>query len=124
VDWLLILLACLVPLDVGVRRVQLDWAVICGWFRRKSKAESTETLGALLRLKEKVRETTAGRPTATVTSSPVAPRPSPQQTTPAKPAVTVTEPAPDPESPDSTTERLLAMKRKRQQGGKNDDTKP
>jgi len=32
VDLLLILLACLIPLDVGVRRVQLDWSVIRGWF--------------------------------------------------------------------------------------------
>ena len=37
-DWLLIAVACLIPLDVAVRRVQLDWALFAGLFR-------TEKLG-------------------------------------------------------------------------------
>jgi uncharacterized membrane protein len=122
VDWLLILLACLIPLDVGVRRVQLDWSVVRGWFAAGKKTESTETLGALLRLKEKVRETTdAGRKPTPVSSSPASARPMPQS----KPAgkSSVAEAAPEQESPASTTERLLAMKRKRQQQEKTDDTK-
>jgi len=76
----------------------------------------------LLRLKEKVRETTdAGRKPTPVSSSPASARPMPQS----KPAgkSSVAEAAPEQESPASTTERLLAMKRKRQQQEKTDDTK-
>jgi hypothetical protein len=123
VNLLLILLACLSPIDVGVRRVQLDWSVIRGWFGGGKKAESTETLGALLRLKEKVRETTdAGRKPAPVISPSSSARPGPQ-TKPA-PKSAVAEAAAEPEPPASTTGRLLAMKRKRQQEDKNNDTKP
>jgi uncharacterized membrane protein len=122
VSLLLILLACLIPLDVGVRRVQLDWSVVRGWFGAGKKTESTETLGALLRLKEKVRETTvAERKTAPVISTPASSRPAPQSALIRKSAVT--EAASEQESPASTTERLLSMKRKRQQGEKDNDTK-
>jgi hypothetical protein len=124
VNLLLILLACLIPLDVGVRRVQLDWSVIRGWFGGAKRMESTETLGALLRLKEKVRETTGGGTGA----PPIRLKTEPQRTggtpAPRPPKSVATEAAPDPESPASTTERLLAMKRKRQQGDNNHDTKP
>ena len=34
-DWLLIAVACLIPLDVAVRRVQLDWALVRGLFKRE-----------------------------------------------------------------------------------------
>src|SRR5581483_5774505 len=121
VDWLLVLLACLIPLDVGVRRGQLDWRVVRGWFVRNKKSESTETLGALLKLKEKVRETTeAGRKPAPFISKSVPIRTAPAAEPKKSP---VAEAAPEPESPATTTERLLAMKRKRQQGEKSDDTK-
>jgi uncharacterized membrane protein/Mg-chelatase subunit ChlD len=123
VNVLLILLACMIPVDVGLRRVQVDWSVVRGWFGARRKAESTETLGALLRLKEKVRETTdAGRPPAQVVSSPAAQRPVPPAGAVRK--TVVKSAAPEPESPASTTERLLAMKRKRDAGDKNTDTKP
>jgi Ca-activated chloride channel homolog len=126
VDWLLVLLACLIPLDVGVRRVQLDWSVIRGWFVRSRKTESTETLGALLKLKEKVRETTeAGRkilPAETPLTRPSATLSPPKRGErrgegPSSKSVAAGA-APEPETPESTTERLLAMKRKRQQGEK------
>src|SRR5262249_19490502 len=82
-DMLLMLLACLIPLDVGIRRVQLDWSVVRGWFGAGKKTESTATLGALLRLKEKVRETTNVGPKGTpVRLPPSSPRPA----QPAKPA--------------------------------------
>jgi len=130
VDWLLILLACLIPLDVGVRRVQLDWSVVRGWFGAGKKAESTETLGALLKLKEKVRLTTdaerkpsgAGfQPALSPTGS--EPLVTSRQDARSTSKSVATKPAPEQESPASTTERLLAMKRKRQQGDKNNDTK-
>jgi Ca-activated chloride channel homolog len=119
VDWLLILLACLVPVDVGVRRVQLDWSAVRGWFTRKQKTESTETLGALLGRKERVRETIeAGRSRTPIISPPSARQAPPK--TPEKPEAPKTPP--QPETSASTTERLLAMKRKRQQDNL-DDTK-
>jgi hypothetical protein len=119
---MLILLACLIPVDVGVRRVQLDWSVIRGWFTRSQKTESTETLGALLRRKGEVRETTGTvRTTIAVSRPPARPAPSSETVRPAKPAAPKT--APEPETPSSTTERLLAMKRKRQQQDDNNDTK-
>jgi uncharacterized membrane protein len=122
-DLLLVLLACLIPLDVGIRRVQLDWSVVRGWFGAGRKTESTETLGALLRLKEKVRETTdAGRKGAPVKFPTAPPRTAPPSAPAAKPAAT--EAASEQEPPQSTTGRLLAIKRKRQQGEKSDDTKP
>ncbi|HEX9046911.1 MAG TPA: glutamine amidotransferase, partial [Verrucomicrobiae bacterium] len=122
VDWLLVLLACLIPLDVGVRRVQLDWSVIRGWFGVGRKTESTETLGALLRRKETVRQTTDAE------RKPLPAMPSRTTAAPGRPSAPVektsaNQPAPEPEAPASTTERLLAMKRKRQQDEKNDDTK-
>jgi hypothetical protein len=49
-DWFLIALACLLPLDVAARRVQIDWARLVPW-KRKRPVESTQTMGALLRKK-------------------------------------------------------------------------
>ncbi len=122
VEFLLMLLAILIPLDVGIRRVQLDWSVIRGWFGRDRKTESTETLGALLKLKEKVRQTTDAERRGPVTLPPGSPRPA--QPTAAKPKSAAPEAPPEPEVPTTTTERLLAMKRKRQKDDKSDDTKP
>ena len=114
-DWFLIVLACLIPLDVALRRVQLDWLVIRGWFGFGKKRESTATMGALLERKKQVATTTtpAERPKPIIlptqtTSVPKATAPAPQK--PSEPAST--------ETPQSTTERLLARKRKRQEDDK------
>jgi uncharacterized membrane protein len=124
VDWLLVLLACLIPVDVGVRRVQLDWSVMRGWVARSKKTESTETLGALLKLKEKVRETTSGGAGVPPVRFKTEPKRTGGTSAPLPPKKSaVAEAAPEPETPSSTTERLLAMKRKRQQQDKTDDTK-
>jgi uncharacterized membrane protein/Mg-chelatase subunit ChlD len=123
VDLLLILLACMIPLDVGVRRVQLDWNVVRGWFGASRKMESTETLGALLRLKEKVRETTSSGTGVSPVRLKTAPKHTGETPVPLTPKSVVAETAPEQESPASTTGRLLAMKRKRQQGEKDNDTK-
>jgi hypothetical protein len=54
-DWFLVALAILVPLDVAVRRVQLDWFVIQRWLGLGRHAgPSTETMGALLERKQAV----------------------------------------------------------------------
>jgi hypothetical protein len=115
IDWFLIALACLVPLDVGVRRIQLDWLVVRGWFVRESKRESEKTLGALLERKKSIeqerKEEKARRPVV------VAPR----REAPAVPApdVGARHAVPDePEKPEqlpadtSTTGRLRELKKK------------
>lgn len=52
-DLFLVVLACLIPFDVGVRRIQLDWGLILGWLRIGRKIGSSgETLEALLRRKK------------------------------------------------------------------------
>ncbi len=127
-DWFLIGLAIAIPLDVGVRRVQIDkYALksLLGLNRRRG--DSTETMSALLQRKKEVgtaldaqREsskpaaraaTAAPRPATPMldkprdTGSPQSQRPVPKE--PEKPAPT--HPA------DGTTGRLLEMKRRRQQ---------
>ena len=116
-DWFLIALACLIPLDVGLRRVQLDWLVIKGWFGFGKKSGSTETMGALLQRKKEVQAAImpAERPKPVIlptkpTGAQPAAAPKPQP----KPA----EP-PSTDEPQSTTERLLARKKKRQQDDQN-----
>ncbi|WP_432798815.1 glutamine amidotransferase [Poriferisphaera sp. WC338] len=54
-DWFLIVLACLVPLDVAFRRVQLDWTVVRGWIGLGREREvSRETFSTLLSRKKDV----------------------------------------------------------------------
>lgn len=119
IDWFLILLACLVPLDVAVRRVQLDWSVIRAWFLGRRRADSTETMGALLERKQKGK-TTREQPREEK-PKPLEPAPRPVPTAPPKPvsAPPTASPKPEVSKPEdgaqSTTERLLARKRKRQQ---------
>ena len=117
-DWFLLALAILVPLDVGIRRVQLDWALIAGWFRRRERESSGETFGALLQRKQQVKETLEAprgeRPPPVrlpVRTKPAA-NPTPGAPQAARPASGAGD---DPKKPVSTTERLLARKRKRQE---------
>ena len=118
-DLFLILLACLIPLDVGIRRIQLDWAAIRDFrFRRKTES-SGETMGALLQRKQQVQTTLqterAERPAPVILPSRPAQKPPPISSPqpPAKPAESAS-----PDDPQSTTERLLARKRQRQDDGK------
>ena len=58
-DWFLIALACLVPLDVALRRVQVDLTFVKGWFAPTYRS-GDETTSHLLKHKQKVgRELTA-----------------------------------------------------------------
>jgi uncharacterized membrane protein/Mg-chelatase subunit ChlD len=124
-DWFLLALCIMIPLDVGVRRVQLDWDLILSWFRPRKAAASGETMGALLQrkaqVKEQIEETRGERP---VVPPPLRPPTIPRPTTrPASPPSVQPKPAEskpateDPDLPQSTTERLLARKRKRHDGG-------
>ena len=125
-DWFLVILACLVPLDVGVRRIQIDLYVIKGWLGiGQKRGASTQTMGALLERKQAVgtelearrRETPLPTETLRQLAKPQA-RGDRLQTRPppgspgAPPAGA--KPAQD-EKPTTTTERLLKLKRKRQQ---------
>jgi hypothetical protein len=106
-DWFLLALCILVPLDVGVRRVQFDWEAIRAWLRPRRGEEGAETMGALLQRKAQVKEQRAERPPPVPTVR--VPKPTP------RPASSVPEPkVEEPAEPQSTTERLLARKRKRQ----------
>ena len=111
-DWFIIVLACLLPLDVAMRRVQLDWIVIRGWFGFGKKVEdSSETMGALLGRKRRV-QTALEQPAEPRPTTPVSPK------SPAKPSTPATPPpaTDDASTPLSTTERLLERKRRRQEG--------
>ncbi len=113
--WFLWVLACLIPLDVAVRRVQLDWRLVAGWFGSRRAKESTATLGALLKRKQDVDTTLAAGKDAAARPVVAARR---QRRAAAK--RTVRPPTPPPleappereEEPETTTGRLLARKRK------------
>jgi len=60
VDWLLVLLALLIPFDVAMRRVQIDWQVVRGWFGSRRAAPSAETMGSLLKAKQAARDAMKG----------------------------------------------------------------
>ena len=129
-DWYLMVLACLLPLDVAIRRVQLDLGWVKNLFRRH-KRESTATIGAVLARTGQVRsslntqrdpntaasrsEPATGRPMATRLSAqrPPAATPVTHDAKLSQPSV----PAPSASGDGGTTSRLLAMKKKREQDG-------
>lgn len=120
-DWLLIALGCLVPLDVGIRRVQLDWEAIRKWFRSDRKKESDQTMGQLLARKKEVGDILKGQRERPLEppSTPTFPAAPPKRSTPpptTKPASSEQKPPP-PGDQSSTTSRLLDMKRRRDQDG-------
>ena len=113
----LFILAFLIPLDVGIRRVQIDFSLLMSMLKRKTGTmhESTQTLGSLLRRKKDVDEKIAGDNIPRKVSPP----PVKKYTTPATPPKQ--EPKPETAEKDkqgedqqveSTTERLLSRKRK------------
>lgn len=122
-DWFLIALMALVPLDVAIRRVQIDFALIRSWFTLR-QGPSTETMGALLKRKQAVASTFEAQKAEIPLSPqkarpPLVPKPGPKP--PAGPTTTSSPPSPPPpdaEAKDgSTTSRLLDRKRRRQQEG-------
>lgn len=118
-DWFLMALACMIPVDVAIRRVQIDLSWVRSLFRKEEQKETTATMGALLEKSQAVRTamessqpTSATRPQRQQPRAPLPTKP----TEAAKPAKA--KPAPQAEAPPaddegSTTSRLLAMKRKR-----------
>ncbi len=129
-DWYLMVLACLLPLDVAIRRVQMDLAWVKNLFRR-DRRESTGTMGALLARTGAVRDSlnsqrdpsTSGPRSEPATGRPMVARQTPQRPSSAAPEKTEIKssepsvPVPPVSSDGGTTSRLLAMKKKREQDG-------
>ena len=118
--WFLIALVCLIPLDVGVRRIQLDLQVIRKWIGLGSAGQASgETFAALLKRKEQI-EFTAGETRAreavrqpaqaAYEKGPV--RAHPDTALEATPDRDVGKDTRSEAPPPSTTERLLARKKK------------
>jgi uncharacterized membrane protein len=116
-DWFLWALAILVPLDVGVRRIQLDLYVIKGWLGldKRGAGESTETMGALLKRKKDIDQSLEDRreegPARLVLPArPAEKKPRRERSPdPAKPK------GPDLALDETTTGRLLALKKRREE---------
>ena len=114
VDWFLIFLACLLPLDVAARRIQIDWAVVGGWFSGR-KRESTKTLGSLLERKKEVASTIPSKPSRPQRPATTVVRSSQRESTRPPPGGEGSTPAtssPSEGTDSSTAGRLLARKRK------------
>ena len=116
-DWFLIALACLLPLDVAIRRVQIDWSVVRGWFGLDRQEQQSGTMGTLLARKRSLddelkRPTVRTQPTARPEAA-YERRPVPKRTKPVR-SKTATRPATDEEEQKSTTSRLLELKKRRQ----------
>lgn len=118
-DWFLLALAILIPLDVAIRRIQIDVVAIWKALTLQRRAPSTATMGALLQTKKSVSAALKSKRE----ERPLPPQSSgvPPRST-SKPSTSVVKPqtpaAPEqpqaaPGSPTSTTEKLLALKRKR-----------
>ena len=124
-DWFLVLLACLIPLDVAARRVQIDWPAVWQALGFGKRADSTETMGALLARKQSVAESLRQRQEEkTLPTSGTSAAYMQGQSTDKAPGKSATPPKPTSSAPPksdggdtSTTSRLLDMKRKRQQDG-------
>ncbi len=109
-DLFLLLLACLVPLDVGVRRVQLDWTLIRGWLGVvRRRGPSGKTFEALLKRKKSIEFLSPDEERRIR-----AERASGQQRPPEPPEQKREEPPPGEGA--STTARLLDLKKKWKKG--------
>jgi uncharacterized membrane protein len=99
-DWFLLGLACLVPLDVGLRRIQLDWQVVRSWLPwSQQTGDSTVVMGTLLKRKRDVdaRWAHAGTGRQKLT---------PASQLPHRPASTGSSDVPATESPPTAGERV------------------
>lgn len=114
-DWFLIALSLLLLLDVGIRRIQIDLSVILSAFRRKKEA-SGETLGALLRLKERIKFTAQKKEEKELSAPPPVKPPASgvKEKAPTGEAAKAKEPQEEEgkKEPLSTTQRLLERKKK------------
>ena len=124
-DWFLMVLACMIPLDVAIRRVQLDFSWLKRMFSSRKK-ESTSTMGALLQTAESVRASMTEKRDGGVFPAKPVERPFQPRAAPPKPIqktdntseASAESDSTQPETPTdngNTTSRLLAMKRRREE---------
>lgn len=134
-DWFLMALACMIPLDVAIRRVQLDFSWLKKMFSRQQSTESTATMGALLQKAQSVRSSIREKSEESPAKNRPAERPmTPRATPPQRPTRAEdiskqqkdkqsSQPTPEQDQPTDgggTTSRLLAMKRRRDEETKDD----
>jgi Ca-activated chloride channel homolog len=123
-DYFMLIIACLIPLDVAVRRIQIDLFAIRQLFKskEKKKAPSSSTMGALLQRKQDVDEKIDAQRDEPQRFPNRPAFPVPQGKRSARPASDTNKPKP--KTPDKqpqasgTTEtmsKLLAIKRRRQE---------
>ena len=126
-DWLLISLVILLPIDVAVRRVHIDWLLVRGLlFRNRDEQNQQTTLGSLLETKQQtVAQFDAARTAST--THPQTDNASPAQ--PARPAhqlpairSTLEASSKKTGQPDTTLAKLLAIKRQQKDDGDNEST--
>jgi hypothetical protein len=123
-DLLLLVICCLIPIDVGVRRIDLDLAVIGRWLGLgRQESTSQPTLGALLARKQALAGELAEKEQAQPEESQAASRAVARRRRRPEPQPQVDKTPDDSKAGLSTTERLLAMKRRRQlrSRGESDD---
>ena len=124
-DWFLVALACLLPLDIAIRRIQIDWAALRDFVRRPSTAQADQTMDRLLKRQRDSRESDAV--TTATSARPFIPRPAAQRPISSLPSIPggtarpeKTQPKPTAQPPakggaeqSSTMGRLLERKRRR-----------
>lgn len=121
IDTWLILLAVLIPLDVALRRVQIDWRLLRSWFVRDPQMSnvSSATMSALLQRRQSVQSQIQSRRTTTPPFPETRIRPVSGSTDVPKPPSTPTvsqgesSPLPKPSTETGTTGRLRDLKRRR-----------
>lgn len=131
-DWLLITLAILLPIDVAVRRVHIDWFAVRNLLsRNRARGDQTTTLESLLQVRQETiarfdaaDSEAAARETGSKDDRPLRAPTSVPGRTPAEPSNQTTGRPTDRPSVSATGERqgttlaqLLAIKRQRQQEG-------
>lgn len=126
-DWFLMALCFLVPLDVAIRRIQIDWTRVMQAMGLEKVSVSTATMGTLLARKQEISSQLQGqrpvRPTVSLNPTPTflnQAAPAPERVVAPKPpsmSSPSASPSHAPVEDTSTTSRLLDMKRRRQQDG-------
>ena len=111
-DWFLLTLACLVPLDVAVRRVQIDMQLIRDWLQlSRTRQPSDEVFSKLLRRKRTMDDTLHPHDDQLVAARQQQ-KEVPEADEPTTPAQNPEAEAAPPPPEVSTTERLLATRRR------------
>ncbi len=126
-DAWLIVLACLIPFDVALRRIQIDWLLLRSWFswKRSAPEPSTATMSALLQRRQKVVTQIETRraiepPPADLRERLAKRTPTPPVAASATSGPTEAAPPPKPPADTSTTGRLKELKRQREAEKKKD----